>query len=50
LGLNRLVAFASRDNRASIAVMHKLGCRFEGDQSIFGLDAVRHALTLDQIG
>ena len=50
LGLNRLLAFASRDNRASIAVMHKLGFRFEGDQSIFGLDAVRHALTLDQIG
>ena len=46
LGLTRLVAFALRENAASIAVMRTLGFRFEGEQSIFGLDAVRYALNL----
>jgi RimJ/RimL family protein N-acetyltransferase len=46
LGLRRLVAFALRENGASIAVMRKLGFHLEGEQSIFGLDAVRYGLNL----
>jgi RimJ/RimL family protein N-acetyltransferase len=46
LGLRGLVAFALPENGGSIAVMRKLGFRFEGEQSIFGLDAVRYGLNL----
>jgi RimJ/RimL family protein N-acetyltransferase len=47
LGIRRLVAFALPENGASIAVMRKLGFRFEGEQSIFGLDVARYKLSLD---
>jgi [ribosomal protein S5]-alanine N-acetyltransferase len=46
LGARRLVAFALPENGASIAVMRKLGFRFDGKQSIFGLDAERYVLDL----
>jgi RimJ/RimL family protein N-acetyltransferase len=44
LGLTALVAFAVPENAGSIAVMRKLGFRYDGQQSIFGLDAVRYVL------
>ncbi len=44
LGLAALVAFAVPENAGSIAVMRKLGFRYDGQQSIFGLDAVRYVL------
>ena len=46
LGLSRLVAFALPENGASIAVMRRLGFRHDGEQSIFGLNAVRYVLVL----
>jgi ribosomal-protein-alanine N-acetyltransferase len=46
LGVSRLVAFAVPENGASIAVMRKLGFRHDGEQAIFGLDAVRYVLSL----
>ncbi len=46
LGLSRLVAFALPENGASIAVMRRLGFRHDGEQSIFGLNAVRFVLIL----
>ena len=46
LGLNRVVAFALPENGGSIAVMRKLEFRFDDEQSIFGLDAVRYVLNL----
>jgi ribosomal-protein-alanine N-acetyltransferase len=46
LGLDRVVAFAVPENGGSIAVMRKLEFRFDGEQSIFGLDAVRYVLNL----
>jgi ribosomal-protein-alanine N-acetyltransferase len=46
LHLNYLVAFALPENAASIAVMRRLGFRFEREQAIFGLNAMRYVLNL----
>lgn len=43
LGLRRVVALARPENAASVAVMRKLGMRFEGETRVFGLQAVRYA-------
>ena len=43
LGLRRVIALARSENAASIAVMRKLGMRFEGGMRMFGVQAVRYA-------
>ncbi len=43
LELRRVIAMARPENAASIAVMRKLGMRFEGEVRAFGVDAVRYA-------
>jgi RimJ/RimL family protein N-acetyltransferase len=40
----RLVAFVLPENAASIAVLRKLGFHCDGEQAIFGLNAVRYVL------
>ena len=47
-GLDRVVAFAVPENRASIRVMEKLGMRLERTQHIFDLDTVRYAITREE--
>jgi [ribosomal protein S5]-alanine N-acetyltransferase len=44
LGLRRVIALARPENAASIAVMRKLGMRFEGDLRVFGVQAVRYGV------
>jgi ribosomal-protein-alanine N-acetyltransferase len=44
-GLQRIVAFAVPENRASTRVMEKLGMRHEGEQRIFDLDTVRYGIS-----
>jgi ribosomal-protein-alanine N-acetyltransferase len=46
--LERVVAYAVPENVASTHVMEKLGMRFEEAIHIFGLDAVRYAISLDE--
>jgi ribosomal-protein-alanine N-acetyltransferase len=48
LQLSQLVAFAVPDNKTSIAVMRKLGFRFDGEEAIFGLNAVRYRLSFER--
>jgi ribosomal-protein-alanine N-acetyltransferase len=43
LGLRRVIALARPENAASIAVMRKLGMRFEDELRVFGVQAVRYA-------
>ena len=43
LGLRRVIALARPENAASVAVMRKLGMRFEGEVEPFGLRVVRYA-------
>lgn len=43
LGLRRVIALARPENGASVAVMRKLGMRFEGAMRAFGVPAVRYA-------
>lgn len=43
LGLRRVIALARPENAASVAVMRKLGMRFEGGMRVFGVQAVRYA-------
>lgn len=43
LGLHRVIALARTENARSVAVMRKLGMRFEGAMHIFGVDAVQYA-------
>ncbi len=43
LGLRRVIALARPENAASVAVMRKLGMRFEGEMRVFGVQAVRYA-------
>lgn len=43
LGLRRVIALARPENAASVAVMRKLGMRFEDRVRVFGVDAVRYA-------
>jgi RimJ/RimL family protein N-acetyltransferase len=43
-GLNRIVAIARRENRASTRVMEKLGMRYEKDVEHHGIEVVLYAL------
>ena len=38
-----MIALARPENAASVAVMRKLGMRFEGEGRVFGVQAVRYA-------
>ena len=43
IGLERIVAYARRDNERSIRVMEKLGMTFDRQDRVFDLDVVVHA-------
>jgi ribosomal-protein-alanine N-acetyltransferase len=43
-GLQRIVAFAVPENRASTRVMEKIGMQLEGEQDIFGLHCARYGI------
>ena len=41
--MSAVIALARPENAASVAVMRKLGMRFEGEGRVFGVQAVRYA-------
>ncbi|HEX8288529.1 MAG TPA: GNAT family N-acetyltransferase [Pyrinomonadaceae bacterium] len=43
-GFNRIVAFTRPENTASRRVMEKLGMSFEGEVTVFGVDAVLYLI------
>jgi ribosomal-protein-alanine N-acetyltransferase len=49
-GFKRIVAFARQENAASRRVLEKVGVRYEGESTAYGVSVVRYEITRDEFG